>query len=512
MNTRKTDIPLLISSKKRNRYLYDRNLRKMILCHPVLYHILNICAQGQDPIKWFEGIKNEEIDIDGYGTISRSEAQYYLRKYLVLKENGYFRDPLESNRFELQLNAEDVRESLANTRQLTFEITEQCCLKCKYCAYGEFYADYNPREDKNIDSDAAIRLVDYLVELWNSPLNHSHEQNIYIGFYGGEPLMNFPFIQEMVSYIEKLKPFHNRFTFSMTTNGVLLDKHTDFLAGHNFNLLISLDGDKNANRYRVFQNGKPSYRAVMKNILELKHKHPGYFEKKVNFNAVLHRGNSVQHIYDFFKENFGKHPGIQPLNTSGIAPEQEKTFWETYSNLEESLFKSEHYPEIEQDMFIKLPTIQNLSNFIHSKNDFSYDNYNDLFCSPGDQIRFPTGTCKPFSRKVFVTAAGKIIACERIGHDYTLGEVNKEGVFIDFQKIAGYYNSLYDKMRRQCSVCFNADNCNQCIFNLNLKAENPVCYGYMNMEIFMKHFSSCVDFLESKPRLYSKILNDIVVD
>ena len=75
--------------------------------------------------------------------------------------------------------------------------------------------------------------------------------------------MNFAFIKEIVNYVKQLKLQHNRFSFSMTTNGVLLKKHMDFLYENDFNLLISLDGDEKNNAYRVFVNGKPSYETIL---------------------------------------------------------------------------------------------------------------------------------------------------------------------------------------------------------------------------------------------------------
>ena len=92
---------------------------------------------------------------------------------------------------------------LANLKQLTFEVTDACNLNCKYCAYGEFYNDYDQRENKKINSAAVFRLIDYLVDFWRSEQNLSANRNVYISFYGGEPLLNMPFIELVVEYMEK---------------------------------------------------------------------------------------------------------------------------------------------------------------------------------------------------------------------------------------------------------------------------------------------------------------------
>ena len=120
------------------------------------------------------------------------------------------------------ITSEDVRRCLSNSPQLTFEITDACNLKCEYCGYGKFYSDYDERKSTRLSPQWAKVLLDYLSSLWKSELNVSHNQSIYISFYGGEPLMNVPFIKEIISYIETLDCPSRSFTFNMKTNGVVL--------------------------------------------------------------------------------------------------------------------------------------------------------------------------------------------------------------------------------------------------------------------------------------------------
>ena len=121
------------------------------------------------------------------------------------------------------IRSEDVKRSLSNSPQLTFEITDACNLRCEYCGYGKFYSDYDERKSTWLSPQRAKVLLDYLRSLWGSELNISHNQNVYISFYGGEPLMNVPFIKEIVSYVEEFDYPSRSFTFDMVTNGILLD-------------------------------------------------------------------------------------------------------------------------------------------------------------------------------------------------------------------------------------------------------------------------------------------------
>ncbi|MFQ7087655.1 MAG: hypothetical protein ACLRTD_24790 [Bacteroides sp.] len=69
---------------------------------------------------------------------------------------------------------------------------------------------------------------------------------------------------------------------------------------------------------------------------------------------------------------------------------------------------------------------------------------------------------------MFVTVTGKILPCERIGQQFALGKVTADsGVELDLEAIADKYNTYYAKMENQCSKCYKAESCIQCIFNLN---------------------------------------------
>jgi uncharacterized protein len=210
---------------------------------------------------------------------------------------------------------------------------------------------------------AAIKLIDYLVEMWNSNQNMSAKRNVYVSFYGGEPLLNMPFIKSVVDYIENLDCPHRVFTFSMTTNALLLRKNMDYLVQHNFNILVSLDGNERNTSYRVNKSGQPAFRQIVENVDALREKYPDYFESKVNFNAVLHNRNSAGEIYGFFKTRYNKIASIGELNNMGIRPEKEELFMQTYRNSGESLRQSENYEKIERDMFMNLGNYQSVTAF-----------------------------------------------------------------------------------------------------------------------------------------------------
>lgn len=230
-----------------------------------------------------------------------------------------------------------VKQQLLRLDKIIFEVTDACNLQCKYCGYGKIYNNVDERLNKKMTLDKAIRLLTYFFELWQTN-DTSISRNIFISFYGGEPLLNMPFIKNIISFIENTHPQGLVFHYSMTTNAVLLDKYVDYLYNKNIRLLISLDGNKRNNSYRLDKMGNSVFDKIVKNATYLKHKYPKYFNNKVNFNTVLHDRNSVYEINEFIYKQFGKKPSISELNTVGVVPPPFGRIGVSFRAAETSLF------------------------------------------------------------------------------------------------------------------------------------------------------------------------------
>lgn len=412
------------------------------------------------------------------------------------------------------ITGKNILNELANLRQLTFEVTDNCNLNCKYCGYGEFYNDYDKRDNKNLTFEKAASIIDYLSILWQSELNKSANRNVYIGFYGGEPLLNMSFIEKVIDYLRQKNILNRTFTYSMTTNAMLLDKHIDFIAKNNFSLLISIDGNFEQNEYRVDKNGKNSFNRIVKNVQLLKNKYPQYFNDCVNFNAVLHNKNTYEGVYNFIQMEFGKVPRITELNNMGIREEKRDEFNKTYRNSYESLMQSEHYDAIEKKMFLNSSNYQSTSTFLLKYNDSMFYDYNQLIYGKHEsKSSLNTGTCIPFSKKMFITVNGKILPCERIGHQYAMGFITDKNVIeIDFEQIAKKHNYYLQKVTHQCKSCKIQLICTQCIYNLENLENKPTCLGHTNSKEFKSYVSSKMKFLEKHPEDYYRIMRDVNID
>lgn len=411
-----------------------------------------------------------------------------------------------------KVSGKDVNKELINLRQVTFEVTDACNLKCKYCGLGELYDGYDAREDKYLPIEKAKRVIDYLRELWKEGSPDKFYHSVALSFYGGEPLLNVSFIKEIISYAEQTIS-NRKFHYTMTTNAMLLNKHMNFLKEKKFRLLISLDGDEQAHSYRVDHSGRNSFERVFNNIKLLKDTYPEYFEECVNFNSVFTSRSEVERTHKFIYNNFEKTPIIVELNNSGIKKDKTDEYNHIRHNIFESINKVERYDELSEQMFLSDPYVDELSNFIQRISGNSFLDYNSLLFDSYKFAKIPNGTCLPFQKKMFVTVNGKIIQCERIDHCYALGEVTDEGVKLDLDEIACRFNERIESIQHLCEKCERNAICSQCIYYIdNLGQKNIKCNGFMTKERFEEYKQSNINYLRRYPHLYKKLMEDVLID
>ena len=406
----------------------------------------------------------------------------------------------------------DIEYSLANLKQLVFEVTDACNLRCKYCAYADLYEGYDQRENLKLPFQKAKLIIDYLYEYWEKRYCIEVNDPITIGFYGGEPLLNVPFIQQVINYIESLNPIGKKFHYNMTTNAILLDRYMDFLAENEFRLLISLDGDEKGQSYRVDTKGKNSFDKVLANIQLLRSKYPSYFEHYVMFNSVLHNRNEVESTYRFIKDKFGKEPMISPLNNSGVRKDKLQEFYQAYQNVATSIQKANNCEALKNELFIKSPETGALVNYIYHHTGNVFNDYNDLLLGREGSSFPPSGTCIPFSKKMFITVKGRILQCEKIDHEFALGQTTNKKVELNLEQAARQHNKYTFRYMNQCKTCAAKQLCTQCVYQIDdIHDKTSKCYSYYSATQHEKQKEYYMDHLDKHPELYNRILKEVVV-
>jgi len=411
-----------------------------------------------------------------------------------------------------RISENNIRHNLINLPQLVFEVTDDCNLNCYYCAYGDLYYGYDKREAIYMKFSDAKLIIDYLTEFWRNYTTDAETPLTYIGFYGGEPLLNMSFIMEVVEYVESLQ-LPRKIEYSMTTNAILIDRYMSFLAEKNFHLLISLDGDRDAHAYRVDKGGHNSFDRVISNVRALQEKYPIYFNNNVNFNSVLHNHNSVEGIFNFIYNEFGKSPQISELNDTGIKTDMVEQFNKAYQSKKESLQKFKNNNSLYDRVFLDNPYTYSAMIYIQSHSQNVYNYYDDLFIDPTTINYTPTGTCFPFSRKMFVTINGKILQCERIHHNFALGKITGNAFELDLKAIADNHNHYLDKIQQLCSMCSNNHSCLQCLFNIDkIESSKPKCKSFMNKQEFIKYQYNCLKYIKEHQGLYRELITKAMDD
>lgn len=411
-----------------------------------------------------------------------------------------------------KVTKENIEYNLMHLPQIIFEVTDACNLRCKYCAYADLYGGYDDRENLKFPYQKAKIILDYLHNIWKKNLNKDIVTPFTIGFYGGEPLLNVPFIKQVMDYAESLENTGKKIHYSMTTNAMLLDKYMDFLAQKKVQLLISLDGDEEGQSNRVDVSGKNSFQRVFKNIKLLQEKHPQYFDRYIMFNSVLHNKNSVESTHRFIKETFGKMPSITPLSTSGIRPDKLEEFNHTYRNYNESIQQASNCESLKNEMFIKNPETRMLLEHLYFHSGNIFFNYNGLLMNRTLYPTPATGTCIPFSKKMFITVKGRILQCEKINHEFAVGQITNQGVELDFEAIAKQHNDYVSRYVKQCKKCGNRTACAQCIYQIDdIHDKNTRCHGFCTETQKKKQDEQCLHYLTEHPELYKRLLNEVVL-
>ena len=148
-------------------------------------------------------------------------------------------------------------------KALCLHVAHTCNLNCAYCfaSQGKYHGDRAV-----MSFEVGKQAFDYLIK------NSGTRRNLEVDFFGGEPLMNFDVVKQLVAYARQIEKEHNKnFRFTLTTNGLLIDDDViDFANKEMSNVVLSLDGRKEIHdRYRVDYSGKGSWDRIVPKFQQL---------------------------------------------------------------------------------------------------------------------------------------------------------------------------------------------------------------------------------------------------
>ncbi len=190
---------------------------------------------------------------DHYPVVSRDELDGCYDQVAALKDSGklFAPDTFESMAGHLKEKTSGV------VKALCLHVAHTCNLNCAYC----FASQGNYHGDRAVMSfEVGKQALDFLVA------NSGTRRNLEVDFFGGEPLLNFDVVKQLVAYAREIEKEHNKnFRFTLTTNGVLIDDDViEFSNREMSNVVLSLDGRKEVHdRYRVDYAGNGSFDRIV---------------------------------------------------------------------------------------------------------------------------------------------------------------------------------------------------------------------------------------------------------
>lgn len=289
----------LVHLYKNNGYniVLDINSGSVHVVDDLVYDIVEALDQGQEKETVIERLSSM------YG---RQEVQDgYAECESLIADGQLFSKDIYEDAIGVYTKKEPV------VKALCLHVAHACNLSCRYCfaEEGEYHG-----QRAVMSAEVGRRALDFLVE------NSGSRRNLEVDFFGGEPLMDWDVVKEVVAYGRSLeREKEKRFRFTLTTNGVLLDEEKmDFADREMSNVVLSLDGRPEVHdKMRPFPNGAGSYGLVLPKFLE--------FAKRRGDKDHYVRGTFTRHNLDFSKDvlhmaDLGfKHISMEPV----VAPETE---------------------------------------------------------------------------------------------------------------------------------------------------------------------------------------------
>lgn len=266
--------------------IMDVNSGSVHSVDPVMYDAVAIVAERvpelAEPEKLSEEVAREVMErlSPTYGEAEVQEALDEIQ-YLIDAEELLTTDQYHDY-------VVDFKKRKTVVKALCLHIAHDCNLACQYCFAEE--GEYHGRRAL-MSFEVGKKALDFLIA------NSGNRRNLEVDFFGGEPLMNWEVVKQLVEYgRSKEKEYNKNFRFTMTTNGVLLnDEIMDYCNREMSNVVLSLDGRKEVNdKMRPFRGGKGSFDLIVPKFQK--------FAEMRGDRDYYVRGTFTRHNLDFSKD------------------------------------------------------------------------------------------------------------------------------------------------------------------------------------------------------------------
>ncbi|MGN0376547.1 MAG: thioether cross-link-forming SCIFF peptide maturase [Suilimivivens sp.] len=322
----------MVHQYKNNGYniVLDVNSGSVHVVDDVVYDVIPVVEEALKQGKNEEGFSAMVINTLK-NKYPEPDIQEALEEVLELKEAGllYTEDIYENYIIDFK-----KRETVV--KALCLHIAHDCNLACKYCFAEE--GEYHGRRAL-MSFEVGKKALDFLVA------NSGNRVNLEVDFFGGEPLMNWQVVKDLVNYGRSLeKPHNKKFRFTLTTNGILLnDEIMEFLNREMSNVVLSIDGRKEINDLmRPHRGGQGSYDTIVpkfQKVAESRHQ-TNYYVRGTFTRNNLDFAEDVKHLADLGFQQISVEPVVaDPKESYALKEEDVPKLLEEYDRLALELLK-----------------------------------------------------------------------------------------------------------------------------------------------------------------------------
>ncbi len=296
----------------------------------VAYDIISVFeTKGKEDI--IADMKAKYLNVDG---ITEEDIEECYQQVVDLKNQGklFVKDSFEPMAGELK------RKTAGVVKALCIHIAHTCNLNCSYCfaSQGKYHG-----ERALMSFEVGKQALDFLVE------NSGNRRNLEVDFFGGEPLMNFEVVKQMVAYARSIeKEKGKNFRFTLTTNGMLIDDDViDFANREMSNVVLSLDGRKEVHdRFRVDYAGNGSWEKIVPKFQKLVNARGGkdYYMRGTFTHANPDFLKDIETMLDLGFNELSMEPVVCASGDNGeLTDEDLPIVLEQYEKLAELMLKRE---------------------------------------------------------------------------------------------------------------------------------------------------------------------------
>ena len=263
--------------------------------------------------------------------VTKEEVLLCLEDIKALEDAGklYSEDKFEELAYNFKNNSKVIKA-------LCLHVAHSCNLACSYCFAGQ--GKYHGK-DALMSFETGKRAFDFLIE------NSGTRRNLEVDFFGGEPLLNWDVVKQLVEYARSIEKEKNKnFRFTLTTNGVLIDDEViEFANKEMSNVVLSLDGRKDVHdKFRVDYAGKGSYDKILPKFKKLVDSREGknYYMRGTFTHFNTDFTEDIFHMADLGFKELSMEPVVcSPDSPSALTDEDLPVLFEQYEILAKEMIR-----------------------------------------------------------------------------------------------------------------------------------------------------------------------------